>query len=83
MATRKKISQREAHRLRKQVRELQSRIDALHRAGSTRYPGVHLTSYAIPGIDPVSGIVETAHRLGFVVVAIPDGGSLSFHAIKK
>lgn len=66
----KKISQREARRLKKRVEELESQRAALCRAWARDFPGgVHLLSMPIPRESRGYGRLEAAQMLGRVLVA--------------
>lgn len=81
--SRRKISQREARRLRKRVAELEQRESDRRNAWVRDWPG---------GVDLGSGLavhaswwwcVQTARKLGSAVVAIPvDGDKLKLFAVK-
>lgn len=71
---RRRISQREAHRLRKRVAELEGRISAMTKKWSSDFPGVCVGRMGnIPTESLV--IVRTSQTLGYPVVCRPDGST--------
>lgn len=66
------ISQREAHRLRKRVEELEQHERQRNRRWCDEYPGgVHIGSEQLT-VENYSA-VDTARRLGHAVVIVPTG----------
>ena len=84
MGRRVKISQREAHRLRKRVSDLERIIYEQRQVWNRDFPdGVHIAT--LEGVDPpLQAQIDTARRLGYFLVATPaHGGSvLCFYAVK-
>lgn len=67
-----KISQREAHRLKKRVDFLEDQERGRNKAWSSDYPGgVHLDTLTVSG--EAWWVVNTAVKLGHAVVLKPDG----------
>lgn len=78
---RKTISQAEARRLKKSVRELVTdRSNLIQRYGNS-YPGTVLCGTGALPLDHMASI-STAQKLGFAVFAKIDGERLYFYAVK-
>ena len=79
-----KISQREAIRLRKQVRELLRQLDGLRRGWARDYPGVHLAIWRKGEILDAAAVitVRTARRLGHATVLVDNGDELYIFGVK-
>lgn len=78
---RRKISQREAYRTVKQLRELQKKWDGLARRYTGETPGIHLGS--LP--NQSSGtqfMVNTARTTGCGVAVKMEGDRLHFYAVR-
>ena len=66
----RKISQREARRLRKRVNELEADVELRTRQWGSSYPGgVHITSFGVAGNPEERGAMESAQKLGAALVA--------------
>lgn len=78
-----KISQREAHRLRKRVYELEQRAGRQNNAWCSDWPGgVHIATLSIPTDDFTA--IHTARKLGHAVVVVgTEAQSIRFMAIKN
>lgn len=75
-----KISQREAQRLQKRVRELQAMEDKRRNSWVADYPGgVNIVN--IVGDSTCRAVVSTARKLGHAVVVTSNGDSLQFYAL--
>ena len=81
----KKISQREARRLQKRVRELQIIQGKQFDSWSREFPGIHLGSVTMTTEGSRGEVrkIETARKLGFVVVVATDGDQVRFYAGAK
>ena len=78
----KKISQREARRLRKRVIELEYRLNCADDAAVSDYPGTGL--YTINIDEKTQGAIYAARRLGYGITAAPrDSGKLALFARRK
>jgi hypothetical protein len=77
-----KISQREACRLRKRVRELEAIQEGQRRQWRTEWPSGTVLERITPEAKTVA-IVDTARRLGHPVVVVPDGNQIVFFGIGK
>lgn len=77
------ISQREAHRLRKQVQELLAQRDKQTATWSRDYPGgVHLGTWTTEK-DWFWGALSAAQKLKHVlVVKVEENGACRFYAVK-
>jgi len=79
----KPISQAEARRLRKRVRELEDRERARHRLYSQDYPGgISIVEFTSVGPE-AKGSLTTAIRLGCALVAKFSGDSLKIFAVPR
>lgn len=76
----KKISQREARRTRKELREVESKLAALKRRYVATFPGVYLIGFQIS--DIVKAHVSTALQLGYPVGVKLEGNTLELYAIR-
>jgi hypothetical protein len=78
-----KISQREARRMRKELKALHERDAARERSWSSDYPGgIHIATSS-PNADVVA-IIKTARKLGHAVVAMADDlGKILYYAAPK
>ena len=75
----KKISQREARRLQKQVSELQNKIGAIQRPWTNDYPGgAHIATYVHQALCDT---VKVANKLGHPVVVTVRNGELYFYGV--
>jgi hypothetical protein len=79
----KKISQREARRMRKELQALRKRDEARERSWSSEYPdAIHIASSS-PSTDVVA-IIKTARKLGHAVICTAEGdGKIFYYAAKK
>lgn len=81
----KKISQREARKLRKRVQELEKRNEQNANAWAREYiGGVHMDTVSVSNVS--HAICRTARRLGRALVVIPgDNGKfeLSIYAVTQ
>lgn len=79
----KKISQREARRLRKQVAELCTKIVTIQSTWRREYPnGSHVGSHTFVPNTPVVEAIRTCHKLGFaVVVTMHNSNELAFYGV--
>lgn len=71
MPPRKGVSQREARRLQKRVRELESQHDALLRGWGAEYPGTHIDTLTVNDVE--AAILRTAWNLKHPIVLRPSG----------
>jgi len=79
----KPISQAEARRLRKRVRELEDRERVRHRVYAQDYPGgVFIVKFPCVGPE-AKGSFSTAIRLGCALVAKFSGDSLKIFAVPR
>lgn len=80
----KVISQREARRLQKRVKQLMQLQSDQHAGWSTDYPGIHIASYTgFTSDSPAAVAIKIARRLGrVVVVTAHDNGDLKFFAAR-
>lgn len=69
----KRISQREARKLRKALRELQTTHNAMLRTWGSDYPGVHIATVSLN--DDNAARVKTAIKLGRPAVLREANGS--------
>lgn len=75
------ISQREAHRLRKRVAELELLIDGQRKSWSRDWPGgTHILTVTAPGAIALAA-VHTARQLRHAVVVLEDGDNLQLYAL--
>ena len=76
----KPISQREAQRLRRRVRELEARL--VNAQNMLRYSGEHIWKRVDVPVETLAAL-RTAQSLGFIVVARPDRNepTVHYHAI--
>ena len=82
--TRKKISQREAQRLRRRVRDLEDQISRERSHYVHDYPGPHLCSLDLVGGADIAACVRTARKLGHgVAVTVWDKTQLRFFAVRR
>jgi hypothetical protein len=79
-----KISQREARRLKRRVKELEESRRAVMRSWASDFPsGVHICSMTAGRDGLVHTAIRTAQRLGHAVIVTTDGdGKLYFYANK-
>jgi hypothetical protein len=78
----KRISQREARRLRKRVEELERHFDAQRHAWSGDWPGgVNICTANFENLPSHLASINTARLLGHAVVAVVSGNSVRFHAL--
>lgn len=80
----KRISQREARRLRKRVAELEGHEEHRRRAwGQEWFGGVNIVSATYPNsYDQVPTAIRTARKLGHAVIVLgDDSGNLRFMAL--
>ena len=80
----KKISQREARRLRKRVAELERMESQRGNAWCSDWPmGSNIGSMKVDPLNYLRGAIHTARLLKHAVVAsVDDNGKISFHAMK-
>lgn len=80
----KAISQREARRLKKQVRDLMNQIDTMRRSWGRDYPGVHLLTLNEEDVmgDTDVAVLKTARRMGHPVVVTVDGKAVYFYGMQ-
>lgn len=77
----KKISQREARQLRKEVAELKAVLRSQHIHWSKDYPGgVHLTTIGLSDVGAAK--LLTAQRLSHALVARAENNELRIYALK-
>lgn len=79
-----KISQREAHRMRKELRELHERDASRERSWSSDWPGgIHIAT-SRPNAD-VLACIQTARKLGHFVIGVvsSDGVELRHYASNR
>lgn len=77
-----KISQAEARRLRKRVKELEEQRSVERRSWSTDFPGMSIGTLKLEK-DWFWGACKMARRLGRVlVVTVAEDGTFSFYAAK-
>lgn len=81
----KKISQREAHRLRARVEELELREHARRNVWSRKYPGgAHIGSLSLKNTgSDVDARIHVARLLKHAVVVVDDGDDLCFYALPE
>lgn len=77
----KPISQTEARRLRKQVRELQSKIDQITNSYSRDYHGFCIASFVAS--DVLSARMDVAKCLGHTLIARQRGNEIYIYAAEK
>jgi hypothetical protein len=77
----KKISQAAARQFRKDRDEALKLLAKLKSSYSHDYPGVH--PQAMTPNDVTMAKVNTARRLGYSVVAVPNGNNLELYAVSK
>lgn len=78
----KKISQREARRLRRELKALQDRHLAMHRRYVSNYPGVHIRT-SIPISETTREVLNVAVLLGHGLAARVNGNTLDIYAVKS
>lgn len=77
----KKISQREARRMKRRIAELERTLDDQRKAWMSDWPGgIYIDSCRLPS-DTAPQSVRIARMLGHAVVAIDAGDELRFHAL--
>ena len=81
--TTKRISQREARRLRKRVEELERQDNRRRNAWANEYPGgVNIGSVTLADADcHVIGAIHAARLLKHAVVVTRTGGTINFFAL--
>lgn len=78
----RKISQREARRLRKRVTELEDAQRQRVNRWYHKYPsGIHIDTVSINSVE--YGIADTAMKLGYTLVVKLDGQSFLVYAVKS
>jgi|GEM_PF-5426111 len=77
----KPITQTEAKRLRKQVRELQLKVEQITNAYSRDYPGTYITTFI--GSDVLNARLDVVKRLGHTIVARQSGNEVHLYAAEK
>lgn len=84
MSKRKPISQTEARRMRAELAALKERERQRNSRWTVEYPGgVHLGSHNYAdGSSMIPTAIRTARALGCHVVAVDDGGTIRFYAVK-
>lgn len=76
------ISQREARRLRKQLRELEQRDNRRSNAWAQDYPGgTVIATISLAALPKENSAISTARKLKHAVVAISDGDLVRFYAL--
>lgn len=78
----KKISQREARRMQRELARIENRVERMYNCFSSEWPGgVHVATLNMPDITAAK--LRTARRLGFaVVLTIAENGDAYFYAAK-
>jgi hypothetical protein len=78
---RKRISQREARRLRKQVADLLSAEQTRRNRWSREYPdGISIRLWTPDAVS--MAVFDTAGKLGHIIVCKIDGSQIHFYAVK-
>jgi len=81
---RKMISQREAHRLRKRVQQLEEAENVRRRVWASEYPGgTHIVTWTLQANDPQAVAIRTARTLRHAVVVLENDGILRFMALAE
>jgi hypothetical protein len=80
-----KISQREAHALRRRVKQLEWEMELQRNVWSSEYPGgTHLGSVSWDAMEHIASAVYVAALLGHAIVAKPDGKkTFNLYALKQ
>ena len=76
-----KISQAEARRLKRRVRELENTLERQHSAWACDWPGGVSILNMTDNSDIALTVVKTARMLGHAVVVMRDGSTLRFYAL--
>ena len=77
----KRITQAEARRLRRRVRELESKVDRITTSYGLDYPGTWIASMLAS--DVLSARIDTARRIGHTIIARKSGSEIHFYAAEK
>ena len=81
MSKRRVISQREARRTARELKELQNKHSQLLRRYSSSYPGTHvLQNVALSDVG--KAIADTTVKLGYGLAAKINGNTLDVYAVK-
>lgn len=79
-----KISQNEARKLKRRVKELEDQLALQRKKWGRQYPGGTNLAYWAPGKDYVYGLLRGASLTGHAIVAVPDdGGRIEFFALPQ